>query len=69
MCAKPLWGKAYRPGEIFQSDNFLHNNRFSCLCNDCALLFNNNSVLHRDIILGRCGKDILALEFSNMRYR
>lgn len=34
MCTKPLWGKAYRPGENFQSDNFLRNNRFSCLCND-----------------------------------
>lgn len=31
--------------------------------------YNNDSVLHRDLILRRCGKGIPVLEFQNMIYR
>ena len=31
-----------------------------------SLRYNYDSVLHRDLILGRCGKDIPALKFQNM---
>ena len=34
-----------------------------------ALSYNNNSVLHRDLILGRCGENTPALELPNMLYR